>query len=34
MFPDGQYSPVVADGERVYLTGKGGVYGLEERTSR
>ena len=27
-FPDGQYSPVVADNERVYVTGKGTVYGL------
>ena len=27
-FPDGQYSPVVADNERVYATGKGTIYGL------
>jgi outer membrane protein assembly factor BamB len=33
-FPDGQYSPVVADRERVYVSGKAGVYGLEERSSR
>ena len=33
-FPDGQYSPVVADGERVYLAGKAGIYGLAERSSR
>ena len=33
-FPDGQYSPVVADRERVYVAGKAGVYGLEERSSR
>jgi outer membrane protein assembly factor BamB len=32
-FPDGQYSPVVADRERVYVSGKAGVYGLEERSS-
>jgi outer membrane protein assembly factor BamB len=28
-FPDGQYTPVVADEERVYLTGYTRVYGLE-----
>ena len=27
-FPDGQYSPIVADNERVYLAGKGLIYGL------
>ena len=27
-FPDGQYSPIVADDERVYLVGKGLIYGL------
>lgn len=32
-FPDGKYSPIVADEERVYLTGYGRVYGLEP-TSR
>jgi len=30
-FPDGQYTPLVADGERVYLTGYARVYGLEPR---
>ena len=30
-FPDGQYSPVVADEERVYLAGATRVYGLVER---
>jgi outer membrane protein assembly factor BamB len=33
-FPEGQYSPLVADGERVYLTGATRVYGLAERGSR
>ena len=32
-FPDGKYSPVVADKKRVYLTGFGRVYGLEEKRS-
>jgi outer membrane protein assembly factor BamB len=27
-FPDGKYSPVVADGERMYLVGYGRLYGL------
>ena len=27
--PDGHYSPIVADEERVYLTGSGSVLGLE-----
>jgi hypothetical protein len=27
-FPDGQYSPVVADSERMYLTGSTHVYGF------
>jgi outer membrane protein assembly factor BamB len=27
-FPDGQYTPVVADRKRVYLTGEGRIYGL------
>lgn len=27
-FPDGRYSPLVADGERVYITGSTRVYGL------
>ena len=30
-FPDGRYSPVVADSERLYLVGYGVVYGLVER---
>jgi outer membrane protein assembly factor BamB len=33
-FPDGEYTPVVADGRRVYLTGLGRVYGLEPRAER
>jgi outer membrane protein assembly factor BamB len=28
-FPDGHYSPVVADSERLYLAGSTRVYGLE-----
>ena len=30
-FPDGKYSPVVADAERLYLVGYTRVYGLEEK---
>lgn len=30
-FPDGRYSPVVADEKRVYLTGSTWVYGLQPR---
>ena len=30
-FPDGKYTPVVADDERVYLTGYTRVYGLESQ---
>jgi outer membrane protein assembly factor BamB len=30
-FPDGEYSPVIADGERVYLTGFTTLYGLAPR---
>lgn len=30
-FPDGEYSPVVADGVRVYLTGYTALYGLTPR---
>ena len=30
-FPDGEYSPVVSDGVRVYLTGYTAVYGLVPR---
>ena len=33
-FPDGQYSPLVADAERVYITGATRVYALESRASR
>jgi len=36
-FPDGKYSPVVADADRLYLVGKARLYGLDEargRTSR
>jgi hypothetical protein len=36
-FPDGKYSPVVADASRLYLVGYTRVYGLDEvrtRTSR
>jgi outer membrane protein assembly factor BamB len=30
-YPDGKYSPVVADGERLYLTGYARLYGLAEK---
>jgi len=30
-FPDGKYSPVVADKTRFFLTGYGKIYGLEEK---
>jgi outer membrane protein assembly factor BamB len=30
-FPDGEYSPVVSDGVRVYLTGYTTLYGLAQR---
>jgi outer membrane protein assembly factor BamB len=33
-FPDGHYSPVVADAERVYLAGSTRLYALEPRTTR
>jgi outer membrane protein assembly factor BamB len=33
-FPDGQYSPVVADDERVYVVGATRVYALESRVAR
>jgi outer membrane protein assembly factor BamB len=33
-FPDGKYTPVVADATRVYLVGYGQVYGLEERRAK
>ena len=32
-FPDGAYSPVVADRDRVYLVGRTRVYGLEEKNA-
>ena len=32
-FPDGHYSPVVADHSRVYLVGRGTVYGLVSRNA-
>ena len=32
--PDGQYSPIVADEDRVYLVGSESVYGLISRRSR
>jgi outer membrane protein assembly factor BamB len=31
-FPDGEYTPIVADEERVYLVGRKRVYGLEPRS--
>ena len=27
-WPDGEYSPVVTDGRRIYLTGRGRIYAL------
>jgi outer membrane protein assembly factor BamB len=30
-YPDGKYSPVVADQERLYLTGNARIYGLVEK---
>jgi hypothetical protein len=33
-FPDGKYSPVVADAERLYLVGNARVYGLVERRTK
>ncbi|MGH3002205.1 MAG: PQQ-binding-like beta-propeller repeat protein, partial [Gaiellaceae bacterium] len=30
-FPDGKYSPVVADANRLYLVGNARLYGLDER---
>jgi outer membrane protein assembly factor BamB len=32
-FPDGQYSPVVADSKRLYLSGRAWVYGLMPRAT-
>lgn len=33
-FPDGHYSPLVADGERIYIAGSTRIYALVERASR
>jgi hypothetical protein len=34
-YPDGKYSPVVADADRLYLTGNARIYGLvEKRTAK
>jgi hypothetical protein len=33
-FPDGKYSPIVADRQRVYLVGRTRLYALEERPRR
>ncbi len=33
-FPDGRYSPIVADSKRVYLVGSTSVYALVERVKR
>ena len=30
-FPDGKYTPVVADAERLYLVGYARLYGMVER---
>jgi outer membrane protein assembly factor BamB len=30
-FPDGKYTPVVADAERIYLVGRARIYGMVER---
>ena len=30
-FPDGEYSPLVADADRAYLMGRARVYALESR---
>jgi outer membrane protein assembly factor BamB len=30
-WPDGEYSPVVTDGRRIYLSGRGRIYGLARR---
>jgi outer membrane protein assembly factor BamB len=30
-WPDGEYSPVITDGRRIYLTGRGRIYGLSPR---
>ena len=33
-FPDGEYSPLVADSERVYITGRTRLYAFEPRRAR
>jgi outer membrane protein assembly factor BamB len=33
-WPDGEYSPVVTDGRRIYLTGRGRIYALIPRKAR
>ena len=33
-YPDGKYSPVVADADRLYLTGNARIYGLVEKRRR
>ena len=33
-FPDGEYSPLVADSRRAYLTGLTNVYALEPSSRR
>jgi outer membrane protein assembly factor BamB len=33
-YPDGAYSPIVADRDRVYLVGRTRVYGLDEKPTR
>jgi len=33
-FPDGQYSPIVADKKRLYLVGHARIYGLVPKRSR
>jgi len=33
-WPDGEYSPVVTDGRRLYLTGRGRVYALVRMVPR
>jgi hypothetical protein len=33
-FPDGKYSPVVADAKRLYLVGSARLYGLGERRAK
>ena len=33
-FPDGRYSPIVADSQRLYLVGRTRVYGLEGKRAQ